>query len=130
VKNRGFPEARDDRIAEKRYYSMGDVCKLTELEPHVLRYWESQFRSLRPTKNRSGNRVFRRKEIDLIFLIKYLLYEKQFTIEGARLELGRLNERSVPEENPPSNDHYLFGIKKELTELRNILDRPAKQTKD
>jgi DNA-binding transcriptional MerR regulator len=75
VKNRGPSGTRDDRIAEKRYYSMGDVCKLTELEPHVLRYWESQFRSLRPTKNRSGNRVFRRKEIDLIFLIRYLLYE-------------------------------------------------------
>ncbi len=130
MKNRGPSGTRDDRIAEKRYYSMGDVCKLTELEPHVLRYWESQFRSLRPTKNRSGNRVFRRKEIDLIFLIRYLLYEKQFTIEGARRELGRINEGSVPEKKNPSNDHYLFGIKKELTELRNILDRPAKQTKD
>jgi len=130
VKNRGPSGTRDDRIAEKRYYSMGDVCKLTELESHVLRYWESQFRSLRPTKNRSGNRVFRRKEIDLIFLIRYLLYEKQFTIEGARRELGRINEGSVLEKKNPSKDHYLFGIKKELTELRNILDRPAKQTKD
>ena len=58
----------DQRIAPKEYYSIGEVCSLTGLKPHVLRYWETQFPALRPTKNRAGNRVYRRKEIKLVHL--------------------------------------------------------------
>ena len=61
----------------QEFFSIGDVCQLTELKPHVLRYWESQFRFLNPAKNRSGNRVYQRREIELILLVKHLL-------EGAR----------------------------------------------
>ena len=71
----------DEPIAKKEYYSIGDVCELTGLKPHVLRYWESQFDLLQLAKNRAGNRVFRPKEIELVLLIKHLLYEKKFTIE-------------------------------------------------
>jgi DNA-binding transcriptional MerR regulator len=60
---------------------------LTDLKPHVLRYWESQFRFLAPAKNRSGNRVYQRKEIELIQLVKHLLYEEKYTIEGARQKI-------------------------------------------
>jgi DNA-binding transcriptional MerR regulator len=60
------------------------VCELTDLKPHVLRYWESQFRFLNPAKNRSGNRVYQRREIELILLVKHLLYTEKYTIEGAR----------------------------------------------
>ncbi len=69
------------------YFSIGDVCELTDLKPHVLRYWESQFRFLSPAKNRSGNRVYQRKEIELILLVKQLLYVDKYTIEGARLKI-------------------------------------------
>ena len=62
----------------------GEVCDLTGLRPHVLRYWESQFRFLSPPKNRSGNRVYQRREVDLIMLVKHLLYTEKYTIEGAR----------------------------------------------
>lgn len=68
----------------KEFFSIGDVCELTELKPHVLRYWESQFRFLNPAKNRSGNRVYQRREIELILLVKHLLYTEKYTIEGAR----------------------------------------------
>lgn len=68
----------------QEFFSIGDVCQLTELKPHVLRYWESQFRFLHPAKNRSGNRVYQRREIELIMLVKHLLYTEKFTIEGAR----------------------------------------------
>jgi DNA-binding transcriptional MerR regulator len=68
----------------QEFYSIGEVCELTELKPHVLRYWESQFRFLNPAKNRSGNRVYQRKEIELILLVKHLLYTEKYTIEGAR----------------------------------------------
>src|SRR6195952_5986838 len=66
------------------FFSIGDVCALTDLKPHVLRYWESQFRFLSPAKNRSGNRVYQRREVELINLVKHLLYDEKYTIEGAR----------------------------------------------
>src|SRR6187397_3655115 len=67
----------------QEFFSIGDVCALTDLKPHVLRYWESQFRFLNPAKNRSGNRVYQRREIELILLVKHLLYAEKYTIEGA-----------------------------------------------
>ena len=68
----------------QEYFSIGEVCELTGLRPHVLRYWESQFSFLRPTKNRSGNRVYQRREVELITLVKHLLYTEKYTIDGAR----------------------------------------------
>ena len=68
----------------QEFFSIGEVCALTDLKPHVLRYWESQFRFLNPAKNRSGNRVYQRREIELIMLVKHLLYTEKYTIEGAR----------------------------------------------
>src|SRR5690242_19812194 len=76
------PAAKSEPIQE--FFSIGEVCELTGLKPHVLRYWESQFRFLSPTKNRSGNRVYQRREVDLIMLVKHLLYTEKYTIEGAR----------------------------------------------
>ena len=71
----------------QEFFSIGEVCQLTELKPHVLRYWESQFRFLNPAKNRSGNRVYQRREIELIMLVKHLLYTEKYTIEGARQKI-------------------------------------------
>jgi DNA-binding transcriptional MerR regulator len=71
----------------QEFFSIGDVCELTELKPHVLRYWESQFRFLHPAKNRSGNRAYQRREIELILLVKHLLYSEKYTIEGARQKI-------------------------------------------
>ncbi|MDQ6612530.1 MAG: MerR family transcriptional regulator [Gemmatimonadota bacterium] len=71
----------------QEFYSIGEVCALTDLKPHVLRYWESQFKVLSPAKNRSGNRVYARKEVELILLVKHLLYTEKFTIDGARQKL-------------------------------------------
>ena len=68
----------------QEFFSIGEVCELTDLKPHVLRYWESQFRFLSPAKNRSGNRVYQRREVELILLVKHLLYTEKYTIEGAR----------------------------------------------
>lgn len=72
----------------QEFFSIGEVCELTGLKAHVLRYWESQFRFLSPAKNRSGNRVYQRKEIELILLVKHLLYTEKYTIHGARQKLN------------------------------------------
>ena len=71
----------------REFFSIGDVCELTELKPHVLRYWESQFRVLSPAKNRSGNRVYTRREVEFVQLIKHLLYTEKYTIEGAKQKI-------------------------------------------
>ncbi len=68
----------------QEFFSIGEVCALTDLKPHVLRYWESQFRFLNPAKNRSGNRVYKSREVELILLVKHLLYTEKYTIDGAR----------------------------------------------
>jgi DNA-binding transcriptional MerR regulator len=81
---------RERPIAHKEYYSISEVCDLVDLKPHVLRYWETQFQVLNPSKNRSGNRVYQRKEIKLILLVKHLLYEEKYTVEGAKAKLDKL----------------------------------------
>ncbi len=73
----------------QEFYSIGDVCALTDLKPHVLRYWESQFRFLTPAKNRSGNRVYKSKVVELIMLVKRLLYTEKYTIDGARQQIDQ-----------------------------------------
>ena len=113
----------NEPIAKKVYYSIGEVCDLTGLKPHVLRYWETQFDVLNPTKNRAGNRVFRSKEIELILLVKHLLYEEKYTIEGANKRL--LEMRSTGELDEERQDvlepEFLAGMKAELQELRDVL---------
>ncbi|HAT16203.1 MAG TPA: MerR family transcriptional regulator [Gemmatimonadetes bacterium] len=116
----------DEPIAKKAYYSIGEVCDLTGLKAHVLRYWETQFELLRPTKNRAGNRVFRPKEIELILLMKHLLYEKKFTIDGARQRL--LDMRKGGEILAVRRDmvdrEFLAGMKQELLEVKEVLAAP------
>lgn len=71
----------------REFYSIGDVCEMLELKPHVLRDWESQFKVLSPNKNRSGNRVYTRRELEFVQLVKHLLYTEKYTVEGARQQL-------------------------------------------
>ena len=116
----------DEPIAKKAYYSIGEVCDLTGLKAHVLRYWETQFELLCPTKNRAGNRVFRPKEIELILLMKHLLYDKKFTIDGARQRL--LDMRKGGEILAVRRDmvdrEFLAGMKQELLEVKEVLAAP------
>jgi DNA-binding transcriptional MerR regulator len=81
-RTRAGSPARQEPV--RQFFSIGDVCALTDLKPHVLRYWETQFKFLAPAKNRSGNRVYQRREVELILLVKHLLYSEKYTIEGAR----------------------------------------------
>lgn len=89
---------RRERIAKREYFSIGEVCEISGLKPHVLRYWETQFKELSPSKNRAGNRVYRAREIKLIELVKQLLYEEKYTIDGARQKLDRMRDDGDLEE--------------------------------
>lgn len=80
---------------EKVYYSISDVAEITELEQYVLRFWEKEFSQLRPRKNRAGNRAYKKKDIEIVQKIQYLLYEEQYTIEGARKKLKSMMNISL-----------------------------------
>jgi DNA-binding transcriptional MerR regulator len=108
---------------KKLYYSIGEVSKVAELKQYVLRYWETEFKQLNPSKNKAGNRTYRQKDIDLILNIKGLLYNQKFTIDGARKMLS--GEQSITtndsksESNPEVDLDVLIKIR---TELKSILE--------
>jgi DNA-binding transcriptional MerR regulator len=108
----------------QEFFSIGEVCTLTDLKPHVLRYWESQFRFLNPAKNRSGNRVYQRREIELIMLVKHLLYTEKYTIEGARQRIEHF--RRTGELKPAARDalkmELINDLKAELEQVLRILN--------
>src|SRR5450755_237584 len=83
-------------IPDKLYFRIGEVAGLLAVEPYVLRYWETEFPSLAPKKSGTGHRLYRRKDVELLLKIKHLLYEKRFTIEGARQSLHNDSKGNKP----------------------------------
>ncbi len=91
TRGRGSSSSGDgEGLSDKRYYRIGEVSKLTNIKPYVLRYWESEFRWMAPQKSRSKQRLYRKRDIEMILRIKNLLYEQRFTIAGARKKLREL----------------------------------------
>jgi DNA-binding transcriptional MerR regulator len=80
-------EVSSSRIPQKIFFRIGEVCELIKVQPHVLRYWETEFPMLAPQKNRAGQRVYRRKDVEMVMRIRDLLYEEKFTIAGAKKKL-------------------------------------------
>jgi DNA-binding transcriptional MerR regulator len=114
-------------IPDKLFFRIGEVSEMLGVEPYVLRYWESEFPGLAPKKSSSGQRMFRRKDVDLLFNIKHLLYEKKFTIEGARKALHDQPRKEQARKTVPARQDSLFGgdplpeIRKELADLIKLL---------
>lgn len=111
---------------KKLYYSIGEVSQLTSLKAYVLRYWETEFSQLKPPKNRAGNRTYRQKDIDTILDIKDLLYNKKFTIDGARSVLSGKDEMSDELVNPAFNEKQkviLGKIKENLQSILSIINK-------
>ena len=84
------------KLPDKTYYKIGEVSRLTDLKPSVIRFWESEFKELCPAKSRSGQRVFTRSDIELLKHIKFFLYTERLTIEGARSRLAQICRKSEP----------------------------------
>lgn len=119
------------REAVQEFFSIGDVCTMTDLKPHVLRYWESQFRFLSPAKNRSGNRVYQRREVEMIMLVKHLLYDEKYTIEGARqkIEEQRKGGKIKGVARQALKTETLESLERELEGLLGILREVDAQTR-
>ncbi len=141
-------------IPEKQYFKIGEVSEILDVEPYVLRYWESEFKILKPTRTRARQRLYHKKDLELLLEIKHLLYDEKFTIAGAKKRLQEMKKQSSAEKranrrpartakdkdesessdsmtlkdaNTPSMEHadyreILLEIKKELKELRSILE--------
>ena len=97
-------------IPERVFYRIKEVCNLTGLKPHVLRYWEQEFKDIKPLKSSRGQRLYKRKDLEMIFTIKNLLYEKRFTIDGAKKYMS-------------SHKHLLDQIRDDLLEVVRILQK-------
>jgi DNA-binding transcriptional MerR regulator len=97
----------------KLFYRIGEVSRLTGLEPYVLRYWETEFPQIKPDKGGSGQRLYKKKDLDTILQVKQLLYKDGYTIAGARKRLNGKGDRDI--------DTVLETAKKELREILEIL---------
>ena len=113
-------------IPDKLYFRIGEVSELAQTKSYVLRYWETEFPMLKPPKSRSGHRAYRRRDVEMVLEIKRLLYEKGFTIEGARRQLAH-PAKDFPEQKdlfrPTVNGTEIKAIKRELQSILTILSR-------
>jgi len=118
----------DGLIPDKLYFKIGEVAELTGIKPHVLRYWESELGNFRPTNSRSNQRLYRRKDVELVLKLKDLLYNQGYTLAGAK----KLLRSKSPEDQPPqlalpltsgSRATLLKEIRADLVRLRDSLDQ-------
>jgi len=111
----------DKAYPDKLFYKIGEVSKIAGIEPYVLRYWESEFQFLKPRKSKSGQRIYVKKDLSLIFQIRDLLYKERYTIEGVRKRLGDGNmNRKLPalrKEVPSTPKSSIEHIKQRLREI-------------
>jgi DNA-binding transcriptional MerR regulator len=131
----------DKAIPNKLFFKIGEVCEITDTQPYVLRYWESEFPALAPAKNSSGQRIYRRKDIETVLRIKQLLYDEGFTIAGAKKRLetemsgkgATTAEAAVAAPAPPAEPAddrtrtVLFEVRDQLREILTLLDKGAKK---
>jgi DNA-binding transcriptional MerR regulator len=113
----------------KLYYRIGEVSEIVGVEPHVLRYWETEFRSIRPQKSRKGQRIYSRRDVDKLLRVKDLLYNHGFTIAGARRRLREASEQPAVAEaprHPPKAEvrGTLLEIRREIAEMLSELNTP------
>ncbi len=121
----------DVSIPDKAYFRIGEVARILSVEPHVIRYWESEFKSVKPVRSKSDQRLYRKKDVEALLVIKKLLYDEHFTISGARQQLDRLKsstDESEKEEQVQNKEQMggldrlrLIQIKKVLQEIRQII---------
>ncbi|CDM66748.1 MerR family transcriptional regulator [Pyrinomonas methylaliphatogenes] len=129
-------------IPEKLFFKIGEVCAITGVQAHVLRYWESEFPMLAPQKNRAGQRTYRKRDVEMVLRIKELLYEEQYTIAGAKKKLANelrnasklkvvTPEMSGPQPLAPAQgaevSPFIAGNSSSLTEEQRLALRALRQ---
>jgi DNA-binding transcriptional MerR regulator len=105
-------------VTDKLFYKIGEVSNIADVEPHVLRYWESEFSFLKPRKNKTGQRVYSRKDVEQVLKVRDLLYKEKYTIAGVRNKFEK-----KPQNRRTISIQTIQGIKKKLKEILNTLNR-------
>jgi DNA-binding transcriptional MerR regulator len=118
------------KLPVKLYYRIGEVAEIVGVEPHVLRYWETEFRSIRPQKSRKGQRIYSRRDVEKLLRVKDLLYTHGYTIAGARKQLRQTGVEPVPSEDPAlrsSNEMRatLVELRREIVQMLAELSEPS-----
>ncbi len=113
------------QIPDKLYFKIGEVASITRVKPYILRYWESEFKIISPRKSQARQRVYTRKDLELILEIKKLLYKDKFTLEGAKKQIKVIQAEKAKQLNFGFTDEKymstLRNIKKELASIKKIL---------
>ena len=113
----------DSKIPDKMFFKIGEVGKIAGLETHVLRFWESEFKQLHPTKNRKGQRVYQKKDVETVLNIKKLLYDNGYTIAGAKKWLKENSSVVEKSKKESRNKESLIAIKKDLENILLMLKK-------
>lgn len=110
----------DNIIPEKVYFRIGEVSKILNVEPYVIRYWETEFKTVKPVRTKTDQRLYRKKDVEELLTIRHLLYQQRFTISGAKKQLLKIHD---DEGVTVTTDHKdkLALIKKELQQIRKIM---------
>jgi DNA-binding transcriptional MerR regulator len=116
----------DGVIPEKAYFRIGEVSTILNVEPYVIRYWEKEFKNIKPIRTKTGQRLYRKKDVLELLKIRDLLYRQKFTIDGARKQLLKIKDTGRTGITL-QNHEMLMLIKKELQEIRNLVreQKPA-----
>ncbi|MEN6621328.1 MAG: MerR family transcriptional regulator [Smithella sp.] len=107
-------------IPEKAYFRIGEVSKILNVESYVIRYWETEFKSVKPVRTKSAQRLYRKKDVQELLIIKDLLYAQRFTINGAKKQLAKMRQEVNPEEKVSDREKLIL-IKRELEQIKSIL---------
>ena len=107
-------------IPEKAYFRIGEVSKIVNVEPYVIRYWETEFRTVSPVRTKTAQRLYRKRDVQELLKIKNLLYSQRFTIDGAKKQLHKMRGDSEPE-TKNSEKQTLSLIKQELQKIRAMI---------
>ncbi|MCU1280942.1 MAG: MerR family transcriptional regulator [bacterium] len=112
-------------IPDKQYFKIGEVAEIAGVEPYVLRYWETEFKSIRPEKTRSNQRLYRRRDVEMVLTIKHLLYDEGFRIDGAKRRLRELAHEE-PQFTAAAATKLAGKLRDALEELEKIVDEDEK----
>ncbi len=109
-------------IPDKMFFKIGEVSKLTGIKPHVLRYWESEFKLIRPPKSNIGQRVYRRRDVEIILRLKQLLYKDRYTIEGAKKKISQeLKQKTTRQHLTAPSARLEEILQRQKQEIRNLI---------
>ncbi|MFZ1980480.1 MAG: MerR family transcriptional regulator [Smithella sp.] len=108
-------------IPEKAYFRIGEVSKILNVEPYVIRYWETEFKTVNPVRTKTAQRLYRKKDVQELLTIKNLLYAQRFTIDGAKKQLHKTRNNVEPKDNDNEKQKWLIRIKQELQQIKEMI---------